>query len=92
MQKAGMICLFLFVMTGMYAQQLRIAGVVKDINTKSNLENVAVRLMEEDSTFIEGCVTDRYGKFELKKGKKGNLLLLFSCMGYEPNGVRLVNI
>lgn len=92
MQKAGMICLFLLVMTGMYAQQLRIAGVVKDMNTKSNLENVAVRLMEEDSTFIEGCVTDRAGKFELKKGKKGNLLLLFSCMGYEPNGVRLVNI
>lgn len=74
------------------AQSFHIAGVVKDADSANKIENVTVQLLNEDSLFVEGTVTDKSGKFELNKGKEGNMFLVFSFVGYEQNVIRLDNI
>lgn len=41
---------------------------------------------------MEGCVTDKAGKFELRQAKPGSLWLIVSCVGYEQSIVRLENV
>lgn len=82
---------FLF-SVGLSAQQLTVKGIVKDQTTKKGLESVTVRLLNPDSTLLEGDVTDRHGKFELKRGYRGDMLIVFSYVGYESNVIRIENM
>ena len=75
-----------------YAQELSISGTVKDIESREALENVTVRLFTADSVFLEGCATDRAGRFKLEKGRAGNLYLVLSSVGYAENVIGLENI
>lgn len=74
---------------GVFAQQLKIKGTVKAQETQELMENVNVRLLKPDSSFVEGCVTNARGGFELEGVAPGDWLLIFSMVGYEESTLRL---
>ncbi|MEG1543347.1 MAG: TonB-dependent receptor [Tannerellaceae bacterium] len=93
MMKLLLILINLFgCITLLNAQALKVSGVVKDGNSQKAIENATVQLLGKDSVFIEGCVTDQSGKFELGKGKQGNMFLVVTYVGYEQNIIFLDNI
>lgn len=85
---------FLIFIESLYAtaQHIEISGNIKDAITKEKMENVTVQLLDADSLFLEGAVTDKEGKFHLKKAIPGKLQLALSFVGYEPNFIYLENI
>lgn len=92
MKWIGLSALLFFFSVGLQAQSFKLSGVVKDSDTGKGIENVTIRLQDEDSVFVEGCVTDKVGKFGLNQGKPGTVWLVVSCIGYEPSIIRLDNV
>ena len=46
-----------------------------------------IRLLQPDSSFVKGTVTDNNGIFNLENIKKGNYILSVSCVGYADASV-----
>lgn len=90
--KQFFICLFAIISWTIQSQELEIAGIVKDIDTQTALENVTVQLYDTDSSFVEGCVTNKSGRFVLQKGIRGNMYLILSFVGYKQNIIQLENV
>ena len=51
--------------------------------TGNILEYATIRLLQKDSSFIQGTITDTLGYYQFKNIDKGEYLLSFSCMGYK---------
>lgn len=85
-------CILLLLACHISAQQLSLKGTVKDLNRGMGLENVNIRLLKIDSTFVEGVVTDSKGKFELKKAYPGDWLMICTMIGYKETSIRLDNL
>lgn len=85
-------CILLLLAGHISAQQLSLKGTVKDLNRGMGLENVNIRLLKTDSTFVEGVVTDSKGKFELKKAYPGDWLMICTMIGYKETSIRLDNL
>lgn len=91
--KRILLSLLLFTFSvGLQAQSLKLVGVVKDSGTRKGIENVTIRIHDKDSVFVEGCVTDKAGKFELRQAKPGSVWVIVSCIGYEQSIVQLENV
>lgn len=67
-------------------QQVCAQNLLKGRVVNVDSESVAfatVRLLEQDSTFVQGTTTDSIGCFKLPFGKKGKYILYVSSIGYE---------
>lgn len=60
------------------AQTIR--GTVLDANHQA-LPYVTVRLLQTDSTFVQGAYTDSLGVYSMDMKREGNYLLSLSCIG-----------
>lgn len=59
-----------------------IKGTVLDANHQA-LPYVTVRLLQTDSTFVQGAYTDSLGVYSMDMKRQGNYLLSLSCIGYK---------
>lgn len=62
--------------------QVAVKGRIADESDKG-LAYATVRLLCQDSTFVQGVVTDSIGLYKLENVQKGSYLLSFSSIGYE---------
>ena len=92
MKKVSVLCFFLFFFTGLMAQNLRVSGIVKEFTTRQAIKTVTIRLLEKDSVFLEGCITDDAGKFTLEKVPRGNSYIVVSYVGYKQEIIYLNNL
>ena len=65
-----------------FAQERKISGQLIDRDTKEPMEQVTIQLLNTDSTFVGGAVSDELGKFAVKAPKNGKYLLRLSSVGY----------
>jgi len=65
------------------AQDARVTGKIIDRDTKEPVELVTVQLLNPDSTFVVGSLTDEMGNFSIKREKNKPYILRFSSVGYE---------
>ncbi len=56
---------------------------------KHGIKDVTVRLLQKDSSFIAGTVTDINGSFQLQTAETQNLFLHFSSVGYKSQHIKL---
>lgn len=83
MKQKILLILFFILPCCLYAQtQQKIQGKVVDAD-RQDVAFATVRLLEQDSTFVQGTTTDSIGCFELPFGKKGKYILYVSSIGYE---------
>lgn len=82
--------LFVFVLAATFLVKAQIRGMVCDENQRP-MEFANVMLMDADSSFIAGCVTDATGMFCWQKEMPGASLLKVSALGYEPEVRTLTN-
>lgn len=59
----------------------KITGHVTD-SSQNPIPMATIRLLQPDSSFVKGTVTDNKGLFNLENIKKGNYILSVSCVGY----------
>ena len=61
--------------------QNKISGKLSDHETREVLPYATVRLLQQDSTFVAGTVTDSLGYYRISDIKNGDYLLYFSTIG-----------
>lgn len=82
--------LFLFSAVS-FSQNIKIKGKLVDEENKSvNYANVV--LLNADSIFITGTVSDKNGNFSFQKQEKTSYILSVSLIGYTPITLRLHNL
>lgn len=64
----------------------KITGHVTD-SSQNPIPMATIRLLQPDSSFVKGTVTDNNGIFNLENIKKGNYILSVSCVGYADASV-----
>ena len=74
--------LFFFAATSLTAQ-IRLSGIVDDVDTKNPLEFANVVLLKPDSTFIMGTSCDSIGFFVFNNLPQGDYLLSSTFVGYD---------
>lgn len=68
--------------------QSTLEGRIVDEKQKG-ISDVTIRLLQKDSTFIKGVITDSIGNYNMQNIKKGNYLLYISSIGYNSQEIQL---
>lgn len=68
-----------FSIHSMYAQSIK--GTVIDAD-KQGVPSVTIKLLNVDSTFVKGAITDNNGNYIIKNINMGKYMLSCSCIGY----------
>lgn len=76
----------------LYAQTYQVYGTVKSATTKSAIEGVHIKLLNNSDSVICLLATDLNGKFIFNNLSKGSYKLDISCMGYESQHINIVNL
>lgn len=76
---------FIFSVSGVFAQNARIKGLITDKLGKSVLPGSTVFIRE----LKVGSVTDANGKYEIKNISQGNYTLVFSALGFMKKETRI---
>ena len=71
-----------FLPLGVFAQHT-VSGHLSDRATRQALSYATVRLLQQDSSFVAGTVTDSLGCYRFGEVKDGSYLLAFSTIGYK---------
>ena len=71
-----------FLPLGVFAQHT-VSGRLSDCATRQALSYATVRLLQQDSSFVAGTVTDSLGCYQFSEVKDGSYLLAFSTIGYK---------
>lgn len=79
------IVLFLIVIENLQSQNLVSGKVFNEQN--EGIPFVTIRLLQMDSLFVAGCVSDSIGNFTFNQVENGDYLLAFSSIGYESKEV-----
>ena len=74
--------LFLLAVTGVMAQRA-VTGTITDRDTKEPMEQTAVQLLRQDSSYVTGTVSDASGAFRLQAPKNGRYIVKISSVGYK---------
>ncbi|MBP1619164.1 MAG: TonB-dependent receptor [Bacteroidetes bacterium] len=65
--------------------QTILTGRISDIDTRKTVEFATLRLLTQDSAYINSCLTDSLGRFSMNiNNSSGKYLLSVSCLGYKP--------
>jgi hypothetical protein len=67
---------------GIFAQNVRIGGVVRDAKKQEPLEFAHIVLHRPDSVFVTGVTSDTEGRFVINNVAPGNYQLVVSGLGY----------
>ncbi|MDO4159941.1 MAG: TonB-dependent receptor [Prevotellaceae bacterium] len=65
------------------AQNKTISGTIVDSDTKEGITQVTVQLLNTDSTYIKGVLSDDDGKFSVTVPDNGSYILKFTSIGYK---------
>ena len=87
--------LYLFtIITNIYSQNVKIKGtVVENTNkTQTVMESVSVSLLNMDSTYVTGDVSDKKGAFGLSNVKPGDYFLNLTFVGFQSKKIMLKNV
>ncbi len=76
--------MFCLVHPFIYGQSFRVSGSVWDKSSRQIVKYTTIAILNADSTFSAGCVTDSTGTFSLQVVAKGNYILRANTLGYEP--------
>ncbi len=82
MNKAFVTLLFVCVYLGGYAQEYTISGKLVDSKTTEAIEMAGVRLMKNDSTYVDGVATSSTGDFSFNLKEAGKYIIKYTSMGY----------
>ena len=74
--------LFLLAVTGAMAQRA-VTGTITDRDTKEPMEQTAVQLLRQDSSYVAGTVSDASGAFRIQAPKNGRYIVKISSVGYK---------
>ena len=85
MTRYCIILFFLSYITILYAQS-SLEGKVIDEN-KNGIQDVTIRLLQKDSSFIKGTISDSLGNYAMQNIKQGEYLLYISSIGYVPQEI-----
>lgn len=66
--------------------QYFLKGEVRD-ETKHSVPSATLRLLDKDSAFVVGCVSDENGLFSFTDIKQGSYILAISYIGYSPQTI-----
>lgn len=87
--KFRILCLLLFIASGIRAQEVKLSGRVVDSN-KAPIEQATIQLLQlPDSTYVQGAATNTQGNWSIAKTKKGHYLLKVSYIGMQTNKIPL---
>lgn len=80
-----LILLLLFVVcsSGKIKAQHSIAGQILN-EKKEKIDYATIRLLKNDSSFVQGVITDSLGFFTINKVQSGAYILFVSSVGYRP--------
>ncbi|NVJ85294.1 MAG: TonB-dependent receptor [Algoriphagus sp.] len=83
--KFRVLLLFLFLLSsGSYAQTFSLKGKIQDAKSKETIPNATVLLLRvNDSTQVDGMISDLDGNFEIQSIREGDYLLKIQYLGYE---------
>lgn len=77
-----MMLLFLAVSAVMMGQERKVKGILVDGDSKEAVAMATIQLLETDSTYIKGVLTNDDGLFVVQAPKNGSYLLKISNVGY----------
>ena len=83
MKKNILLILFLTVSVFSFAQSRRISGTLIDKDTKEGVMQATVQLLKNDSSFVNGAISDEQGKFSVTAPQNGKYLLKVTSIGYK---------
>ncbi len=83
MKKILLMMCFVMTAIGVSAQDAKISGRIVDRDNKDAVIDVTVQLLQKDSTYIDGTLSDEYGEFEIAVPENGTYLLKFTSVGYK---------
>ncbi|MDR1556433.1 MAG: carboxypeptidase regulatory-like domain-containing protein [Tannerellaceae bacterium] len=84
--------LFTSMIEGVFSQNIRIQGIVKDAKNKEALEFANLVLQTADSAFVAGVSSGSEGRFIFTAVAPGNYRLSVSNLGYAPQSFFLKEI
>ncbi len=67
-----------------WAQDRVISGTLYDRDTKEPAEMMTVQLLQTDSSFVKGAISNEKGEFLVEAPSNGKYLLRISGVGYKP--------
>lgn len=79
-----LLVLILFAVTSLMAQERRISGTLLDRDTKEPIEQSTVQLLQSDSTYIGGTLSNSEGTFSLTAPDNGQFIVKITNVGYLP--------
>ena len=83
MKKIVFLLLLMLCALGAAAQDRKITGTLTDKDTHERMEQAAVQLLRQDSSYVKGSVTDANGAFSITAPNNGKYILKFSNVGYK---------
>lgn len=83
MKKIVFLLLIMLTALGAAAQDRKITGTLTDKDTHERMEQAAVQLLRQDSSYVKGSVTDTNGAFNITAPNNGKYILKFSNVGYK---------
>jgi hypothetical protein len=94
MNRKKSIIVFVLLLCQIYVSysQLKISGRVVDNETSLGMESAHVFLLNRDSVFVKGTVTDPLGDFELKNIPKDTYFVNISSIGYSKFMIAVENL
>lgn len=82
MKNLSITILLLITAFNVSAQNRRISGTITDGETKEGMVMATVQMLKSDSTYINGVLSDEYGRFKIEAPANGSYILKFTSMGY----------
>lgn len=65
-----------------FAQVAKITGTLIDRDTKEGVPMVTVQMLRTDSSYVDGVLSDDFGRFSIKAPSSGTFVLKFTSVGY----------
>lgn len=83
--KVRLSILILFFFITFSTKAVTLSGIVHDSVSKNPIEFCNIVLLNSDSTFYQGTITNEEGYFEFNSMNKGDYILKITCLGYLEN-------
>ena len=77
----------IFAVSSIQAQCLLKGSILNEENQR--VSNVTIKLLNPDTTFVKGIISDNTGIYTLSDIPSGHYLISYSCIGYIPKYIQL---
>lgn len=74
---------------GLFAQNIKIEGLIRDAKSREVCELVNIVLLSEDSVFVKGTTSNMDGRFSLENVAAGDYKITLSSIGYTSQTIEL---